>query len=75
MRATLLNNAVVGEYSIVGAGALLTEGTRVPPRSLVLGLPAKVTRPLTEEEVRSIDEYARRYYEYKETYLAMKEKG
>ena len=73
MRATLLNNVIVGEYSIVGAGALLTEGTRIPPRSLVLGMPAKVKRALTEEEVQSIDEYARRYYEYKETYLGMKE--
>jgi carbonic anhydrase/acetyltransferase-like protein (isoleucine patch superfamily) len=74
MRATLLNNVVVGESSIVGAGALLTEGTRIPPRSLVLGMPAKVKRALTEEEVQTIDEYARRYYEYKETYLGMKEK-
>ena len=72
MRATLLNNVIVGEYSIVGAGALITEGMRIPPRSLVLGLPAKIKRSLTNEEVASIDEYARRYYEYKETYLAMK---
>jgi carbonic anhydrase/acetyltransferase-like protein (isoleucine patch superfamily) len=69
MRATLLNNVRVGEYSIVGAGALLTEGTIVPPRSLVLGMPAKVRRELTDAEVASIDDYARRYYEYKETYL------
>jgi carbonic anhydrase/acetyltransferase-like protein (isoleucine patch superfamily) len=72
MRATLLNDVVVGEYSIVGAGALITERTVIPPRSLVMGLPAKVTRSLTDEEVSGIDEYARRYYEYKETYLAMK---
>jgi carbonic anhydrase/acetyltransferase-like protein (isoleucine patch superfamily) len=73
MRATLLNNVVVGEHSIVGAGALLTEGMVVPPRSLVLGMPAKVKRPLTDEEVAGIDEYARRYYEYKETYIQMKQ--
>src|SRR5678815_576590 len=48
MRATLLNNVVVGEYSIVGAGALITEGTKIPPRSLVMGLPAKVKRRLTD---------------------------
>lgn len=69
MRATLLNDVVVGEHSIVGAGALITEGTVIPPRSLVLGTPAKVKRPLTDEEADGIDEYARRYYEYKETYL------
>jgi carbonic anhydrase/acetyltransferase-like protein (isoleucine patch superfamily) len=72
MRAMLLNNVVVGEYSIVGAGALLTEGMKIPPRSLVLGLPAKVRRVLTDQEAAGIDEYARRYYEYKETYLEMK---
>lgn len=74
MRATLLNEVVVGEYSIVGAGALVTERTVIPPRSLVLGSPAKVKRPLTDDEAASIDEYAQRYYEYKETYLAMKAK-
>ena len=73
MRATLLNDVVVGEYSIVGAGALVTERTIIPPRSLVLGFPAKVTRSLTDEEVARIDDYARRYYEYKETYLTMED--
>ena len=72
MRATLLNNVVVGEYSIVGAGALITQGTKIPPRSLVIGMPARVKRRLNDQEIASIDEYARRYYEYKETYLAMK---
>jgi carbonic anhydrase/acetyltransferase-like protein (isoleucine patch superfamily) len=74
MRATLLNDAVVGAHSIVGAGALITEGTVIPPRSLVIGLPGKVKRQLTDEEVASIDDYATRYYEYKETYLRMKGK-
>ena len=70
MRATILNNAKVGAHSIVAAGALITEGMVIPSRSLVMGMPAKVKRPLTDEEVAGIDEYARRYYEYKETYLA-----
>jgi carbonic anhydrase/acetyltransferase-like protein (isoleucine patch superfamily) len=72
MRATILNNVTVGEGSIVGAGALITEGTVIPPHSLVMGMPAKVKRQLSEDEVVGIDEYARRYYEYKETYLAMR---
>ena len=74
MRATILNNAKIGDHSIVGAGAVVTEGMVVPPRSLVLGMPAKVKRPLSDEEVAGIDEYARRYYEYKETYLAAESK-
>lgn len=75
MRATILNHVVVGEGSIVGAGALITEGTIIPPHSLVIGMPAKVKRTLSDEEVAGIDEYSRRYYEYKETYLAMKAKS
>ena len=71
MRATILNDVVVGEYSIIGAGALVTERTIIPPRSLVLGFPAKVKRALSDEEASRIDEYARRYYQYKETYLTM----
>jgi carbonic anhydrase/acetyltransferase-like protein (isoleucine patch superfamily) len=71
MRATILNNAKVGSHCIVGAGALITEGTVIPPRSLVLGMPAKVKRELTDQEVAHIDEYAQRYYQYKETYLEM----
>ena len=74
MRATILNSAKVGAHSIVGANALITEGTVIPERSLVMGLPAKVKRQLTDEEVAHIDEYARRYYQYKETYLEMHRK-
>jgi carbonic anhydrase/acetyltransferase-like protein (isoleucine patch superfamily) len=70
MRATILNNARIGEHSIVAAGALVTEGTVIPPRSLVMGMPAKVKRALDDKEVAGIDEYARRYFDYKETYLA-----
>jgi len=72
MRATILNDARIGAYSIVGAGAVVTEGAVIPSRSLALGMPAKVKRSLTDAEIAGIDEYARRYYEYKETYLAMK---
>jgi carbonic anhydrase/acetyltransferase-like protein (isoleucine patch superfamily) len=71
MRATILNNAKIGAHCIVGAGALITEGTVIPPRSLVLGMPAKVKRELTDQEVEHIDEYAGRYFQYKETYLEM----
>ena len=74
MRATILNNAKIGAHSIVAAGALITEGTVIPERSLVMGLPAKVKRSLTGGEVAEIDEYARRYYQYKETYLDMHRK-
>ena len=69
MGAILLNGVVVGEDSIVAAGTLLTEGTRVPPRSLVMGSPGKVRRQLTEDDVRSIRMYAERYVEYRLDYM------
>jgi len=50
MGAVVLDGAVIGAQSIVGAKALVTQGTRIPPGSLVLGAPAKVVRPLTEAE-------------------------
>ncbi|HPM42017.1 MAG TPA: gamma carbonic anhydrase family protein, partial [bacterium] len=52
----------------VGAGALVTENTAVPPRSLVLGVPAKVKRGLTDEEVASIARSASLYEEYASWY-------
>src|SRR5262245_39311117 len=61
MRATILNNARIGAHSIIGAGAVVTEGTVIPSRSLVLGLPARIKRELTDAEVEGIDKYANRY--------------
>ena len=51
MGAIVLDGAVVGAGSLVGAGALVTGGTVVPPRSLVLGSPARVVRALSDDEV------------------------
>jgi carbonic anhydrase/acetyltransferase-like protein (isoleucine patch superfamily) len=51
MHATVMNGAVVGHDSLVAAGALITEGTVIPPRSLVAGVPGKVRRELTDDEV------------------------
>jgi carbonic anhydrase/acetyltransferase-like protein (isoleucine patch superfamily) len=70
MGATILNDAHVGEECIVAAGALVPEGMKVPPRSLVMGVPGKVRRPISEEERQGLRRYANNYYEYKETYLA-----
>lgn len=69
MGAIILNGAEVGEDSIVAAGALLTEGVRIPPRSLVMGSPGKVRRPLTDDEVASIRDYAERYVGYRLDYM------
>lgn len=61
MSATIMNHAVIGENSLVAAGALVLEGTQVPPRSLVAGVPAKVRRELTDEEVAGLATNASTY--------------
>ena len=69
MGAILLNGATIGHDSIIAAGALVTEQTNVPPRSLVMGSPAKVRRELTEQEIASIRDYAERYVGYRLDYM------
>lgn len=51
MGARILNRAVIGAQCIVGAGALVTEGKQFPPRSLIVGSPARAVRQLTDEQV------------------------
>ncbi|HUY92681.1 MAG TPA: gamma carbonic anhydrase family protein [Pirellulales bacterium] len=51
MHAVVMNGAQIGADSIIAVGAVVTEGTLVPPGSLVMGLPGKVKRPLTPEEI------------------------
>ena len=61
MGATILDGAEIGAQSIVGANALVTGGTKVPPGSLVLGSPAKVVRALTPEERAGLKYWAEKY--------------
>jgi carbonic anhydrase/acetyltransferase-like protein (isoleucine patch superfamily) len=66
--AIVLNGAVVGEESIVAAGALVPEGMQVPPRSVVMGQPAKVRREVSEDERAGLRRYAENYVRYKDEY-------
>jgi carbonic anhydrase/acetyltransferase-like protein (isoleucine patch superfamily) len=66
----LLDDVEIGEESLVAAGALVTPGTKIPPRSLVMGSPAKIRRQITDEEVLFIDTHWKHYVEYKNDYLA-----
>jgi gamma-carbonic anhydrase len=68
MGAILLNGVRVGAESIVAAGSLLPENFQVPPRSLVMGSPAKVRRSLTEAEAASIRGYADHYVAHRRAY-------
>jgi len=73
MGAILLNGAVVGQDSIVAAGSLVPEGMAIPPRSLAMGSPARVKRPLSDAEVASILEYAASYVRYRRDYMTHEE--
>jgi len=61
MGAVILDGAIIGKQSIVGAKALVTQGTKIPPGSLVLGAPAKVVRKLTKEERAGLKWWAQKY--------------
>jgi len=61
MGSVIMDGAVVGEQSIIGARALVTQSMQIPPGSLVLGSPASVVRPLTARERARIKSFAEKY--------------
>jgi carbonic anhydrase/acetyltransferase-like protein (isoleucine patch superfamily) len=61
MGATVLNGARIGRNSLVGANALVPEGRQIPGRSLVVGMPAKVVRELSEEAIAGLEASAAGY--------------
>jgi carbonic anhydrase/acetyltransferase-like protein (isoleucine patch superfamily) len=63
MNSTVLNGAKIGKNSIIGANALVSQNKEIPPNSMVLGVPGKVVRTLTDEEINSIKENAKNYLE------------
>ncbi|WP_368281545.1 gamma carbonic anhydrase family protein [Enterococcus durans] len=69
MGSTILNHAVIGENSLIGAGSLVTEGKVIPPNVLAFGRPAKVIRPLTEEEIEKNRKNIQHYVDLGEKYL------
>ena len=65
MGAILLSGSVIGEGAVIAAGAVVTEGKVIPPRSLAVGMPARVVRKVTDEELAELilfpaEEYARK---------------
>ncbi len=61
MGAIVMNGADVGAGSLIAAGAVVTEGTKIPPGSVVMGVPGKVVRPVSAEQVSSIVKNAESY--------------
>ena len=64
----LLDDVRIGTMSLVAAGSLVSPGTIIPPRSLVMGFPAKVKRELTDDEVASLEVFWQNYVEYTHEY-------
>jgi carbonic anhydrase/acetyltransferase-like protein (isoleucine patch superfamily) len=61
MRATLMDGAVIGRNSIIGAGSLVTPNTHIPPGSLAVGTPARIVRQLSEDEQANIKNWSSKY--------------
>jgi len=64
----VLDDARVGAQSLIAAGSLISPGTIIPPRSLVMGIPARVKRPLSEDEVAGLNAFWQNYVEFSRIY-------
>ncbi|MBX3309098.1 MAG: gamma carbonic anhydrase family protein [Cryobacterium sp.] len=71
MGATVMNGAVIGTGSLVAGGAVVLEGTVIPPRSLVAGIPAKVRREISDDELDAIKANASHYVELSRAHAAL----
>ena len=70
MGAIIMNGAVIGTESLIAAGALVSEGAVIPPRSLVAGVPGKVRRELSDDEVATLHTNAGIYEEHRDLHSA-----
>jgi gamma-carbonic anhydrase len=75
MGATILDGARIGDRCIIGANALVTQGFEAPPGSMVLGAPARIVRPLTDDERNGIQRWALKYIEVAMAHAALLRDG
>ncbi|MCC6817697.1 MAG: gamma carbonic anhydrase family protein [Bacteroidia bacterium] len=71
MHATILNGASIGEYCIIAAGSLVPEGMQIPAFSLVMGVPAKIIKPISDEQKNKIIKNAETYVNLSKIYLQL----
>lgn len=71
IHATVLNGAIIGDECIIGAGTLIPEGKVIPPRSLVVGLPGRAIREVTDDELRHVLNGAKEYLEMAKSELPL----
>ncbi len=72
MGSIILDDAEIGEFVMLGAGSLVTQRTKIPPRTLAFGRPAKVIRELNEEEIQELRFSASHYVQLAKTYRESK---
>ena len=70
MGTIILDGALLGSHSVVAAGSLVAPGTQIPPGSLVMGVPGKVVRQVTDRDREMIQIGWQNYVGYKEQYLS-----
>mgnify|MGYP001623266437 FL=1 len=75
MHATVLDGAVVGPGCLIAAGALVPEGAQIPAGSLVIGVPARVVRPVSAEQAAAIAANEQEYRELARQHAAAREKA
>jgi carbonic anhydrase/acetyltransferase-like protein (isoleucine patch superfamily) len=68
--AILLGHTVIGEQCLIAAGTVVTPGTKIPDRSLVVGVPGRIVRPVSREELEYLDWLSHRYVELVQKYQA-----
>lgn len=69
MNATILHGVEIGEYTIIGAGALVPPGYKIPPHSVVIGVPCKRVRTTTDDDLQMIENSYKNYEKLAERYL------
>jgi len=70
MGSTVLDGAELGEYVLLGAGSLVTEGTKIPAFSKAFGRPAKVVAQLNEKEIEKLNWLSNHYVKLGQIYLS-----
>ncbi|MDA0987076.1 MAG: gamma carbonic anhydrase family protein [Bacteroidetes bacterium] len=74
MNATILDNATIGQNSLIAAGALILQHSKIPEGVLVAGVPGKIIRDLTQNEIDGLKESANNYVNYVKRYLGTSNK-
>ena len=69
MGSVVMDDAVVGEGSLIGAGALVPPNMKIPPKSLVVGMPGKIVREVSDEEFQMIIDRPQEYIDLAAQYL------